>query len=497
MKRALAVLPALVAFILLVPSQAQAASIFAVDCKSSHRSLDDPIVAPGMPGAAHNHEFTGAWSTDAFSTFGSLQRSGTTCLTGAAEREDATADKSGYWAPTLFQNGERVPLQSMSIYVSAGANNNADQLRQLRRWPDGLRFIMDMRVGTSGGVAGWNCGGNFLPQVPSQDTPPDCTAVGGKIQAHVASPACWDGVNLDSPDHRSHMAYNPEGRSGCPESHPVIVPEMVIKHNYDHRGAGGGFTIAGGHGAEDVSPSKFHADFFNAWDADKLNQLIDFCIKQGGAQSNTRPCLHPNVSEAENTERTSWITNPNSPNATQPPDEPAPEPQPQPERRAVWSHGKVMLNGIDQQVAIPDVLGSSTAYSLRTTYTGAGIAGGDSQLMMVGNTSGDHARIYVNGTKVKAYLVVGGVVAALPSARYTANQAHDFVLVRDGSTVRFYMDGVLVGTDASFAGSPHDLGPGALGAYREGDGFYSRAPGTYDKARVYPYALTPEEIAAP
>jgi hypothetical protein len=117
--------------------------------------------------------------------------------------------------------------------------------------------------------------------------------------------------------------------------------------------------------------------------------------------------------------------------------------------------------------------------------------------MTVGNTARDDARVFVNGTKAKAEIVVGGVTTALPSARFTATQAHDFVLVRDGSLSRFYMDGVLVGTDASLTESPHDLGPGALGAFREGNSMYARAPGSYDKARVYPYALTAEEITAP
>lgn len=28
------------------------------------------------------------------------------------------------------------------------------------------------------------------------------------LELHVTFPDCWDGVRLDSPDHRSHMAYS-------------------------------------------------------------------------------------------------------------------------------------------------------------------------------------------------------------------------------------------------------------------------------------------------
>lgn len=39
--------------------------------------------------------------------------------------------------------------------------------------------------------------------------------------------SCWDGVNVDSADHKSHVAY-PTGAS-CPTSHPVQVPQIFIE----------------------------------------------------------------------------------------------------------------------------------------------------------------------------------------------------------------------------------------------------------------------------
>jgi hypothetical protein len=42
---------------------------------------------------------------------------------------------------------------------------------------------------------------------------------------------CWDGKNLDSPDHQSHM-YNTITQDGfvnagkCPSSHPVRMPQV-------------------------------------------------------------------------------------------------------------------------------------------------------------------------------------------------------------------------------------------------------------------------------
>ena len=41
------------------------------------------------------------------------------------------------------------------------------------------------------------------------------------VRSQVYFPSCWDGVNLDSEDHQSHMAYPSQYNSGvCPDSHP-------------------------------------------------------------------------------------------------------------------------------------------------------------------------------------------------------------------------------------------------------------------------------------
>lgn len=41
------------------------------------------------------------------------------------------------------------------------------------------------------------------------------------LRAQVYFPSCWDGVNLDSPDHKSHVSYPASYNNGaCPSSHP-------------------------------------------------------------------------------------------------------------------------------------------------------------------------------------------------------------------------------------------------------------------------------------
>ena len=45
---------------------------------------------------------------------------------------------------------------------------------------------------------------------------------------------CWDGKNLDSPDHQSHMYNNIEiddfkNAPYCPSTHPVRVPQVTFE----------------------------------------------------------------------------------------------------------------------------------------------------------------------------------------------------------------------------------------------------------------------------
>jgi hypothetical protein len=59
------------------------------------------------------------------------------------------------------------------------------------------------------------------------------------IMASLRFPTCWDGKNLDSPDHMAHMSYPESGtfESGgaCPSTHPVNVPQLMYETIWDTR----------------------------------------------------------------------------------------------------------------------------------------------------------------------------------------------------------------------------------------------------------------------
>ena len=55
----------------------------------------------------------------------------------------------------------------------------------------------------------------------------------------------------------------------CPDSHPVVMPQLLLTITYPVTGPGHDLSLASG------SLLTGHADFFNAWDEDKLRTEVD------------------------------------------------------------------------------------------------------------------------------------------------------------------------------------------------------------------------------
>jgi len=263
---ALALLLAL-AFLLASGTAAYAGStsVFSVKCTSTHQLADDPIVNPRVPGAAHLHEFIGNPTTNANSTFLSM-----TAAKGSSVGCDTQSDTGGYWVPALYkQDGTRVPVLHSFFYY---------------RGPAGVKQIPpDLKMVAGGDTLNppkpvehakslsWSCedSGPFYAQ------PPDCTSIGKPIKAHIQFPNCWDGVNLDSPDHRSHMAYWTTSPTTCPSSHPVRIPRIRFNVAFNIKN-GKGTYLSSDHGVP--GGTSMHADFWNTWEQAVLQQAVTKCI---------------------------------------------------------------------------------------------------------------------------------------------------------------------------------------------------------------------------
>jgi hypothetical protein len=95
------------------------------------------------------------------------------------------------------------------------------------------------------------------------------------IRAEVLFPSCWDGQNLDSPDHKTHVAYPNLIQDGaCPETHSVYLPILfyeTIWNTQQFVGVPGQFVFANG----DPTGFGYHGDFIAAWNDGVLQQIYD------------------------------------------------------------------------------------------------------------------------------------------------------------------------------------------------------------------------------
>lgn len=226
--------------------------IFRSTCLPSHVAMDDPIVHPGEAGASHQHEFFGNKTTDADSTYASLRAGDTTCR--------ILADTAAYWVPTLYADGQRVAPLKVNAYYLRGRGPG-----RTVAFPAGLKVIAGDSGATaaqSRAITGWKCSG---VQAMSLSTDPIACPAGSNDVLVIRFPDCWNGKDLDSADHRSHMAYRVAG--ACPAGYSVRVPRLSLNIHYDLPRAGD-LTLASG------SIYSSHADFFNAWNRAVLARLV-------------------------------------------------------------------------------------------------------------------------------------------------------------------------------------------------------------------------------
>lgn len=250
---------------------------FRVVCDYSHMKYDDPIAYPGEPGKSHLHAFFGNTAVDAFSTGDSIATSGnSTCVGG-------TANRSAYWAPALIDTKEGrplVPAQAI-FYYKTGAALPGD----VQPLPWGLRMIAGdhtnagpLPVDKYDITQRWSCEG-ASPDPGFSSAIINCP-VGSLVVQQVFFPQCWDGVNLDSPNHKSHMAYLSGAGAKCQADHPIPVPQITFNLKYQVKEANAPlrWRLASDH-YDQTLPGGYssHADWVNGWKADILKTWVTNC----------------------------------------------------------------------------------------------------------------------------------------------------------------------------------------------------------------------------
>ena len=273
-------------------------------CNAGQIAADDPIVYPGQPGRAHLHQFFGNTAANANSTYASLRTSGdSTC--------NNPLNRSAYWMPAMMNGrGKVVRPDYVSIYYKQipasdpkcnPGSGSGQVMGKCINIPRGLKYVVGYNMSEPGKNENpfhFNCdgpgavSGHFRSIV---DAAKGCP-VGARLGAVISAPECWDGRNLDSPDHRSHMAYMSYGDWSyprCPSTHPYVIPGFTMGAWYttdadlDRSG-----TWTPGkptwHLSSDAMPgmplmtpgTSFHADWFGAWDDGVMKTWFDHCINK-------------------------------------------------------------------------------------------------------------------------------------------------------------------------------------------------------------------------
>ncbi|KAJ7584978.1 hypothetical protein C8J56DRAFT_788645 [Mycena floridula] len=266
----------------------------------------DPVVSPGTV-STHVHSVLGGSNFGLYISTAVLRQSTCTSI-------PLNEDKSNYWFPHLYWQW----LDSLSHFATrkndgtfVAVNGNylfSDQPHSTTAFPDDFRMISgDPTLRTLDPSSFAQQAVTFLcldfsgKSSKYNELPVRISCPSG-IRAQINFPSCWDGVNTDSMDHKSHVSFlstGPDNGTCSDPSFPVTLPRIFMEMYWNTEVFEGqrkdamtpsqpfvqvllyftGYTCLNDRRFSNGDPTGYgyHADFINGWDQGVLQRAIDGC----------------------------------------------------------------------------------------------------------------------------------------------------------------------------------------------------------------------------
>lgn len=293
-------------------------------CDFSHFAYDDPLVFPGQAGKSHLHAFFGNTLT------GPSTNSATIASQGDSTCSGGTNNRTGYWVPAMIYHcpvgglpvgcnplldGTPIRPHFLNAYYKANfgfghvpGRDGSDQWifhHDVQPFPAGFRMIAGVPTASPAspatpttGVPSYSCrvgGADFVSDgvaIPGTGaaplTRPPCPSSTDIFIQGVNFPACWNGVDLDSPGHNAHMNGNIIG-GACPAGFLTPVPGIAYLVEYAMTGVAPyrpqdiQFWRLSSDNYDDSLPAGYsgHGDWMMGWDPTIMAQWVSFCLNKG------------------------------------------------------------------------------------------------------------------------------------------------------------------------------------------------------------------------
>lgn len=293
------------------PASSEEVGAFRFVCGTGQVNNIDPVVYPSGV-SPHGHQYWGNLNVPPNATYPSLRMQGfSTC-------EDSTipaVNRSAYWMPAMLDGVggvvkpyffniyyKRLPKTNPLCATNTG-NPSTDLLNKLGYCvpiPNGLRFVhgYNMTTMTGGPLTDstmlFGCRlsttGDFMvgnTDRPSIKAVRDTGCVSGSdLHVKMAGGNCWDGVNLDTPNHRDHLTrfgrISGSGGSAfeaCPFDHPYTIPELTFQAQWRIDSTFGTWQLTSDRQmGSTIAGETFHFDYHEAWSPTVKAMWEENCI---------------------------------------------------------------------------------------------------------------------------------------------------------------------------------------------------------------------------